>query len=151
MDPYREYTVPRQRGLFASRRRQVPVSRHAQDWTRSLEAASGGHRRVIDRKASVLPAFSAEGIRWDVMIVILSLLLLLIAGVLVSDIEALRAGSSRIGKLSAGIESLEGSNAILEDEISMVMKHPVLKRMNELAEAEEETETVITISAAPRP
>ena len=149
MDPYREYSVPRQKGVLASRRRQAPVSRQVQDWTRSIQPRSGSRRSVIDRKASMLPAFSREGIRWDALIIVLSLLLLVFAGILFSDLDAICSGGDRIGKLSAGIVSLEGSNAMLQEELSLAMRHPVLARMNEQAEVIEET--VVTITAASQP
>ena len=79
--------------------------------------------------------------------ILLTAALVLFACILFADAEALRAGGSRIGQLSAGIESLQDSNVMLQDEISLRMQHPVLTRMNEQAEAGEET--VITISAAP--
>ena len=147
------YAAPRQDHSVPVRNRQAvrPASYQMQDWTRGMEYSSGSRHSVIARKASVLPVFSAEGIRWDALVIIFTLLLLLFAGILFSDLEALHAGGERIGKLSAGIESLEGSNAMLQEELTLVMRHPVLVRMNETAGSEEETESVITLSAAPVP
>lgn len=149
MDPYREYSVPRQRGAFASRRRQAPVSRQVQDWTRNVQPRSGDRRSVIDRKAPKLPAFSREGIRWDVLVVVLSLLLALFAGILFADLDAICSGGNRIGKLSAGIVSLEGSNTMLRQELAIVMSHPVLAGKSGQTEIIEET--VVTITAASQP
>ena len=116
-----------------------------------MQFQAGNRRGVINRKTSSLPAFSMKGIRLDVLAVILSLLLLLTAGILFADVEAIRAGGDRIGKLSAGIVSLEGSNAVLQDEIALALSHPVLPGMNKPADAEETGETVILISAVPSP
>ena len=97
----------------------------------------------------MLPAFSREGIRWDVLVVVLSLLLALFAGILFAALDAICSGGNRIGKLSAGIVSLEGSNTMLRQELAIVMSHPVLAGKSGQTEIIEET--VVTITAASQP
>ena len=112
----------------------VQASRQMQDWTRGMEISCSRQRSVIDEKRTVLPAFSAQGIRRDVLAAALALLLILFAGILCADLEALYAGGERIGKLSAGIASLEDTNALLRDRLSVAMSHPVLVRQAEAPE-----------------
>ena len=112
-----------------------------------MEISSGRRRGVIDKKDASLPAFSSEGIRWDVLVIALSLALLLFVCILAADVEAVFAGGDRIGKLSEGIESLEGTNSILRQELSVALNHPVLR-----SKAESETvlnERVIILSPSP--
>ena len=146
-----EYAVPRRGNTFADSGRQsawsVPVSGQVQNWTRGMENSSGRQHGVIDEKRPSLPAFSAEGIRWDVLTVVLALVLLLFFCVLAADVEALHAGGERIGKLSDGIRSLEGSNSILREELSVALNHPVLRNMAESAEPV--NETVVVLSPTP--
>ena len=112
-----------------------------------MEISCGRQRGVIAEKRSSLPAFSAKGIRWDVLTVALSLILLLFVCILAADVEALFAGGNRIGKLSAGIRSLEGSNSILREELSVALNHPVLRNKSESGEPL--NETVVVLSPAP--
>ena len=115
-------------------------SRQVQDWTRGLDGRNGW-RQVIDEKRPALPAFSANGIRRDVLLVTLSLVLLIFLGVLFSDLEALHSGGNRIAQLSAGIETLEDTNVLLRDRLSVAMSHPVLQH----ASASEETKNNLLI------
>ena len=124
--------------------RSVSASRQVQDWTRNLGAGSGGWDRVITEDRTALPAFSSRGIRWDILTGTLALLLLLFVGVLFADLENLRAGSERVGKLSAGIEALEDSNARLGERLSVAMRHPVLNRKAEEEAVEYSTVVFLT-------
>ena len=124
MKPYHADTVPRQRGTFPAGNRYFAPSLQVQDWTKGMVNSTGRRRSVITGKASSVPAFSAKGIRRDVLAVTLVLLFILFAGILFADVEAIRAGRNRIGQLSSGIESLEGSNALLEQELSVALRHP---------------------------
>ena len=146
-----EYTAPRREIPFADSGRwgapPVSVSRQVQSWTRGLENASGRQHKVIDEKRPSLPALSAEGIRRDVLAITLALILLVFTGILAADMSALFAGGERIGKLSAGIESLEGSNSLLREELSAALNHPVLR--NKAAGTETVNETVVVLSPVP--
>ena len=141
------YPAPQRRGGPAFPGQPYAPSRQAQDWTRGLAVRTGSRRGVIARKTAAQPAFSAEGVRWDVWMVVLTLTVVLFACVLFADVEALKAGGDRIVNLNAGIASLEDSNGFLRQQVNQRMNHPVLTRMNEQAEAGEEK--VITLSAAP--
>lgn len=127
-------------GSARRKRGAVSPSRQVQDWTRGLQGGSGW-RRVIDEKRPALPAFSVDGIRWDVLLVTLSLVLLILLGVLFSDLEALHSGGHRIAQLSAGIETLEDTNVLLRNRLSLAMSHPVLQH----AAASEETKNNLLI------
>ena len=124
------YVSSRLGGGFATPRRQsawpVPASRQIQDWTRGMEISSTRRRSVISERRTALPVFSAKGIRWDALTAALLLILLLFVGILLADMGALFAGGERIGKLSAGITSLEDSNSLLRQELTRAMNHPVL-------------------------
>ena len=111
--PQNSYAGIRGRGGFAD-----PASPQIQSWARGMEIRSVKRRHVIAEKKHPLPVFSSEGIRWDMLIIAFSLILLLFAGILVSDVSALYAGSSRISGLSTGIASLEQSNIQLREELS---------------------------------
>ena len=150
MNSTEEYVAPRRGNTFVdfSRRgvRSVPASRQVQNWTRGMEISYARQHEVIAEKKSSLPVFSAKGIRWDVLTVALSLVLLLFIGILIADVGALYAGGERIGKLSAGIASLEGSNSILREELSTALNHPVLRNKDSGVEL---NETVVVLSPAP--
>ena len=152
VNPTEEYAAPRRGYGFAGYSRQgaqsVPASRQVQSWTRGMEAAASGWRNVIDEKRQSLPRFSAEGIRWDVLVVALSLVLVLFVSILAADVGELFAGGERIGRLSDGIRSLEGSNSILRAELSVALNHPVLRSKAEGAETV--NETIVVLSPAPQ-
>lgn len=151
MNPTEEYAAPRRGNTFADSGRRgawsYPASGQVQNWARGMELSSGRRRGVINEKKSSLPAFSSEGIRWDVLTVALALVLLLLTGILAADVGALFAGGDRIGKLSDRIESLEGSNSILRAELSAALNHPVLR--NKAESAEPLNETLVVLSPAP--
>ena len=112
-----EHVFPRQRNAspaFGSRG-CCPAAR---GWVRSPEFRGACRRDVIMEKRRPLPPFSREGIRRDVIIVMLSLLLVLFLCVLAADINAVLSGSSRIGRLSVGISSLEEHNGLLRKQIN---------------------------------
>ena len=112
-----------------------------------MESHAGRERGVIDEQKAVLPVFSAKGVRWDVLVVTVTLLVLVFAGVLFADLEALYSGGDRIGKLSAGIESLESSNSLLREQLSIALNHPVLR--NQAAEAGAEGNVLVIRSTIP--
>ena len=114
----------------------VYASRQVQNWTRGLEIQTARQREVIAEKRTSLPILSRGGIRWDVLVITLTLLALLFTGILFADLEALYAGGNRIGKLSAGIESLEGSNTLLREQLSIALNHPVLRNQSAAADTE---------------
>ena len=125
------YASPRPGGVFADPRRQnpwsVPAACQVQDWTRGLEISSSQRREVIAEKRVALPIISTKGIRWDVLLAVLMLVLFLFLGILLADMQAISAGGVRIGQLSAGIESLESSNTALRQELSFAMNRPVIR------------------------
>lgn len=128
--------VPGRRAVYYIPRRQV------QDWTRGLENHTGRRRSVIAEKRIGLPAFSAESLLRGVLAAVLILLVI----ILLADLAAVHAGGSRIGRLSAGISSLEESNSLLRQEISRT-GGGALARL----QADEEPERVVVLSPAPEP
>ena len=121
MNSIQGYALPQQEGLFPVPGRQQLYSpyssRQVQDWTRGLNSASR-NRSVITETVHALPVFSSRGIRWDVLIITLALLMMLFFSVLLSDVHALNAGGQRIGQLSEGIASLEDNNALLQAQLN---------------------------------
>ena len=111
--------------------------------------APARRRRVIAEMRQPMRPISAEGVRWDVLVISLGLVLLLILGVLFSDAEALLAGGDRIGSLQAGIESLEGTNSLLRERLDLARRHPVL--LQKAAEQNALPERIVTLSPAPEP
>ena len=138
--PQNGYAGVRGRGGFAD-----PASPQIQSWARGMEIRSVKQRHVIAEKKHPLPVFSTEGIRWDVLIIAFSLILLLFAGILVSDVSALYAGRSRISRLSTGIASLEQSNILLREELSREKAARTFIRKA----GNEEPERVVILSPAP--
>ena len=119
MNSIQGYALPQQEGMFSVPGRQLHSpypSGQVQDWTRGLNSASQ-KRSVVTETVHALPVFSSRGIRWDVLMVTLVLLLVLFFGVLLSDVHALNAGGQRIGQLSEGIASLEDNNALLQAQL----------------------------------
>ena len=137
-----EYAYPRRRNDFAGVRRRGGISAF---YYQPVRRDTVLKRRVIAEKKHPLPAFSGEGIRWDVLVVTLTLALLLILCVLGSDLEALINGGKRIGKLNAGIASLEESNGLLRDQISRTASQSFAIRRAD----SEETERIVILSPAP--
>ena len=103
------FGIPGQREGFA-----VPASPQTRTWTRDVRPGRGRRRSVIAEKTQPLPMFSAEGIRWDVLAIALTLVLALFITVLAADVDALFAHGGRIGELNAGIASLETNNSSVD-------------------------------------
>ena len=122
-------------------------SRQSQDWTRNLQA--GGRRSVIAERSTALPAFSAKGIRLDMLAITVTVLLVLFAGILFSDLGALRSEGWRVSQLSARNASLEDSNNLLREEIA-ILSDTAYARV--LADRKgEENPRVIMLELAPSP
>ena len=91
--------------------------------------------------------FSAEGIRWDVLIVALTLVLALFLAILAADVDALFAHGGRIGELNAGIASLETNNSSLREALSGAHS---LAGSYRISKAEDgESERIVVLSPAP--
>ena len=120
MNSIQGYALPQQEGLFSVPGRQQLYSpyssRQVQDWTRGLNAGSR-NRGVVTETVHTLPVLSSRGIRRDVLLITLALVMILFFGVLFSDLQALNAGGQRIGQLSEGIASLEDNNALLQAQL----------------------------------
>ena len=142
-NPGRFFADPAQQNVWA-----VPAARQVQDWTRGLEVSSSRRREVIAEKRIALPVFSSKGIRWDVLLAALLLLLLFLLGILLADVQAISAGGVRIGKLSAGIESLESTNTLLRQELTGAMNYPALRSRTDKTASE--SQLYIIQAAVPR-
>ena len=138
--PQNGYAGVHGRGGFAD-----PASPQIQSWARGMEIRSVKQHHVIAEKKHPLPVFSSEGIRWDVLVIAVSLILLLFVSVLAIDVNALYAGSGRISGLSAGIASLEQSNILLREELSRERAARTFIRKP----SNEEPERVVVLSPAP--
>lgn len=125
---------------FSRRRGGYSVFLSRQD--RSFPAA---RRDVIAEKKAPLPAFSTEGVRWDVLVITLSLVLLVFIGILAADLNALYTGGTRIGRLSSGIASIEESNDLLRAEISRAS----LKSFRFQRTESTEPERIVILSPSP--
>lgn len=91
--------------------------------------------------------FSAEGIRWDVLAIALTLVLALFITVLAADVDALFAHGGRIGELNAGIASLETNNSSLREALSGAHS---LAGSYRISKAEDgESERIVVLSPAP--
>ena len=113
-----------------------------QDRLFSAHRRYDGSRPVQHRARSVSP-FASGGFWADILKLAVLLTLILSVVVLSFDVGALFSGRTKIGSLSAQIESLNSSNALLHEDLLLAMNHPVLRESN----ADEE-ETVITLTAA---
>lgn len=116
----------------------------AQGWARSLERRSARRHEVIPEKRRPLPPFSREGIRQDVIIVTLSLLLVLFLCVITADISAVLSGSRQVGRLSVGISSLEENNSLLRQELSRAGSSAFTVRLSGA-----EPERIVVLSPVP--
>ena len=135
------FGIPGQRGGLA-----VPSSPQTRAWTRNVKYGRGKRRSVVAEKTRPLPMFSAEGIRWDVLAVALTLVLALFLAVLAADVDALNTHGSRIGELNAGIASLKTNNSSLREAISGAQN---LAGTYRISKAEEEPERIVVLSPAP--
>ena len=120
------------------------ASRQVQDWSRGLERHTGRQREVIDEKRIGLPAFTAESVLRGILTAVLILLVI----VLLADLAAVHDSGDRIGRLSAGIESLEGTNSTLRQKLSLALNHPVLRRKAEGAEPANERTVILSADSA---
>ena len=136
------FGIPGQRGGLV-----VPSSPQTRAWTRDIKSRRGKRRSVVAEKTHPLPMFSAEGIRWDVLAVALTLVVALLLAILVSDVDALNAHGSRIGELNAGIASLETNNSFLREAISGAQSLAGTYRLSKADEGE--PERVVVLSPAP--
>ena len=102
---------------------------------------------MIAEKTQPLPMFSAEGIRWDVLAIALTLVLALFITVLAADVDALFAHGGRIGELNAGIASLETNNSSLREALAGAHS---LAGSYRISKAEDgEPERIVVLSPAP--
>ena len=125
-----------------------PASPQVQSWARGLEVASGRQRSVIAGTRAPMPVLSARGIRQDALTVVMAVLLAVFLIVLIADVNALHSNDTQIVLLNSTIESLESGNALLRDQLSTALRHPVLVRA--AAEDGEPTdERVVFLSPAP--
>lgn len=126
MNSIQGFAFPQQEGLFPVPGRQQLHSPNpswqVQDWTRGLDSGSR-NRSVVTDPVHALPVFSSRGIRWDVLLVMLTLVVILFFGVLFSDLQALNAGGQRIGQLSEGIAYLENNNAQLQEQLNVSLRN----------------------------
>ena len=95
-----------------------------------------------------MPVFSARGVRQDVLAVVVAALLAVFLIVLVADVNALHGSDKQIVRLNSTIESLESGNALLRDQLSTALRHPVLVRAA-LEDGEPLNEQVVFLSPAP--
>ncbi len=127
MNTIQGYALPQQEGLFPVPGRQPSGNPYAslqvQDWTKGLDYESRKYNSVVTETARTLPVFSSRGIRRDVLLITLTLVLVLFFSVLFSDLAALNAGGQRIGQLSAGITTLENHNALLQEQLSLSLRN----------------------------
>lgn len=127
MNTIQGYALPQQEGLFPVPGRQPSGNSYAslqvQDWTKGLDYESRKYNSVVTETARTLPVFSSRGIRRDVLLITLTLVLVLFFSVLFSDLAALNAGGQRIGQLSAGITTLENHNALLQEQLSLSLRN----------------------------
>ena len=137
-----EYSFSRRRSGFAGLRRRGGYSVYQ---TRQPRRFPASHHTVIAEKSRPLPAFSGEGVRWDALVITLSLVLLLIVCVLGADLEAVVSGGKRINKLNAGIVSLEADNSYLREQISRTAAGSFFLQRT----GDTETEHVVVLSPAP--
>lgn len=124
-DAYRRSISVQQNLLFAAHRRY------------------DGSRRVQGRTGR-LPVISSGSLSHDILKLAALLLLILFVILLLADLGVLYSGRTTIGKLSARIETLSSSNALLQEDLTLAMNHPVLRSAN----MDNEEETVIMLTAA---
>lgn len=147
-----EHAFPRYRNAYGTSGQRggwpSPASPQVQSWARGLEAASARRRTVIAGQRAPMPVFSARGVRQDVLAVVVAALLAVFLIVLVADVNALHGSDKQIVRLNSTIESLESGNALLRDQLSTALRHPVLVRAA-LEDGEPLNEQVVFLSPAP--
>ena len=95
-----------------------------------------------------MPVLSSRGIRQDALAVVVTVLLAVFLIVLIADVTALHSNDKQIFRLNSTIESLESGNALLRDQLSTALRHPVLVRAA-LEDGEPINEQVVFLSPAP--
>ena len=127
------YSFSRRRSGFAGLRRRGGYSVYQ---TRQTRRFPDTQHTVITEKSRPLSAISGEGVRWDVLVVALSLVLLLIVCILGADLEAMVNSGKRISKLNAAIISLEVDNSFLQEQISRAAAESFFLQKTGSAESE---------------
>ena len=100
--------------------------------------------RPVAQGAGRLSVSSSKSGLTDLLKLSVVLALILSVVVLSFDVGALCSRRAQIGKLSSRIESLNSSNAMLQEDLALAMSHPVLSKAN----SDDEEKTVITLTIA---
>ena len=121
----------------------VSAFSQAQNWRGRTDSGAGYYRDVITdvtvtRKGSLRRAAPA---------ILLAVALVLFLSILTSDLCSINAASAQTQALSSSIASLENSNNLLRNELSIALNHPVLRNQTDLAEPE--ITTLIRLTAGP--
>ena len=121
------------------------VSAYSQvrNWAGRTDSGAGCYRDVI----TDVTAVRKKGIRRSMPAIILALTLILFISILLSDLCSVNAASAQARALSSSIASLESSNNLLRNELSIALNHPVLRNQADLAEPE--ITTLIRLTAGP--
>ena len=111
----------------------------AQNRTGKLSTGTGRQRAVITEA-------TRKNRRRTLPALLLAALMVLMLSILVCDLSMVCTAGAHAGELAASVASLENSNALLKNELSAALNHPVLRRQ---AEAQAEYGTLVTLSAGP--
>ena len=83
-------------------------------------------RQVVNQRNNKLKAFSAKGVRTDIVIAVFTVFFILLFALLFTDLSSLNHAGSNIRQTSSRIESLKAQNEQVRMDIALAEQHPVL-------------------------
>ena len=90
-----------------------------QDWTGSMQMSPSGRFQVVEEAKPKRRILSAEGIRWDAAVIAIIAVVVLCAGVLLSDLAHMGTGTKVLSRLENQVEGIMDYNAELKHEIDL--------------------------------
>ena len=89
----------------------VRFDTNAQDWTKGMQMSPSGRFQVIEEAKPKKRILSAEGVRWDAAVIAIIAVIVICAGVLLSDLACMGTGTRRISRLENQVAGITEDNA----------------------------------------
>lgn len=89
----------------------VRFDTNTQDWTKGMQMSPSGRFQVIEEAKPKRKILSAEGVRWDAAVIAIIAVIVICAGVLLSDLACMGTGTRKISRLENQVAGITEDNA----------------------------------------
>ena len=89
----------------------VRFDTNTQDWTKGMQMSPSGRFQVIEEAKPKRRILSAEGVRWDAAVIAIIAVIVICAGVLLSDLACMGTGTRKISRLENQVAGITEDNA----------------------------------------